>query len=356
MAPMDSNHLHKPDVAAPIALTMGDPAGIGLELTAMAWLGRQAHRIPPFALYGCARALATRAEALGLALPLRVVSEPSDAIGLFDTVLPVIDIPLAASARPGVADAINGAAVITAIERAVDDTVAGRACAVVTNPIAKSVLYQAGFTHPGHTEFLAELARRFVLGGPYLPVMMIASEALRVVPLTIHIPLALVPSSISSEAIIACARIMSDALRRDFAIANPRIAVAGLNPHAGEERSMGHEDADIIAPAIAQLQAEGIAVTGPHPADTLFHATRRATYDAVLAMYHDQALIPAKTLAFDTGVNVTLGLPFVRTSPDHGTAFDIAGRGTAEPSSLIAAMLLAKRMSDARKTAAMSVQ
>ncbi|MGD9668242.1 MAG: 4-hydroxythreonine-4-phosphate dehydrogenase PdxA [Hyphomicrobiaceae bacterium] len=337
--------------AAPLAVTMGDPAGIGLELTAMAWHRRHSDHIPPFAFYGCAAALGARAHEVGMALPLRVVTEPRDAMPTFDAALPVIDIPLIARPVPGVASPSNAGAVIASIERAVADTVRGGAGAVVTNPIAKSVLYQAGFTHPGHTEFLAELAGRLVPGGPYLPVMMIASEALRVVPLTIHIPLAAVPGAIRTDSIVQCARIMAIALKRDFAIAHPRIAIAGLNPHAGEDGSMGREDIEIIAPAIAQLKAEGIDVSGPHPADTLFHAERRATYDAVLAMYHDQALIPAKTLAFETGVNVTLGLPFVRTSPDHGTAFDIAGRGLASPSSLIAAMRLARSMSDMRAAA-----
>lgn len=352
MAPMTSDFTQKsgaPHLAlAPLAVTMGDPAGIGLELTVMAWHYRHKEPIPPFVFYGCAAALGARASHIGLELPISVVADPRQAIDVFAGALPVIDIALSTPASPQVADPTNGAAVIAAIERAVGDTVAGHSSAVVTNPIAKSILYQAGFAHPGHTEFLAELAHRLVPGGPYLPVMMIASDALRVVPLTIHIPLSAVPCAISTDAIITCARIMAQALERDFGIARPRIAVAGLNPHAGEDGSMGREDLDIITPAIAQLRSQGIGVTGPHPADTLFHAQRRATYDAVLAMYHDQALIPAKTLAFDTGVNVTLGLPFVRTSPDHGTAFDIAGTGAASPASLIAAMHLARRMSEAR--------
>lgn len=351
MAPMTAEYTKRLD-AGPLAVTMGDPAGIGLELTALAWYRRHTECIPPFVVYACAASLLSRANAIGRALPICVVAEPGEAMAAFDRALPVIDIPLSVPTLPGVADPANGAAVVAAIERAVADTVGGRAAAVVTNPIAKSVLYQAGFAYPGHTEFLAALAERSVPGGPYLPVMMIASPALRVVPLTIHIPLAAVPRAINQDGIVACARIMARALERDFAIARPRIAVAGLNPHAGEDASMGREDIDIIAPAIAQLQAEGIEVSGPHPADTLFHAARRATYDAVLAMYHDQALIPAKTLAFDTGVNVTLGLPFVRTSPDHGTAFDIAGQGSGSPSSLIAALLLARAMCDARATAA----
>ena len=333
----------------PLAVTMGDPAGIGLELVAKAWHLRRSEGLPAFALYGCARALRERVCEIEGVLPLRTVADPHEAGACFDDALGVIDIALAQPANAGVADPANGAATIAAIERAVADTVAGRTSAVVTNPISKSVLYQAGFAYPGHTEFLAALAKRLAAGAPCHPVMMIASDALRVVPLTIHIPLVDVPGAISGDEIAATIRIMSGALRRDFGIARPRIAVTGLNPHAGEDGSMGREEIDTIAPAIAALRAEGLGVTGPHPADTLFHAARRASYDAVLGMYHDQVLIPVKTLAFDTGVNVTLGLPFVRTSPDHGTAFDIAGTGRASPSSLIAAIKLARRMSEARQ-------
>lgn len=332
----------------PLAVTMGDPAGVGLELTGMAWLRRHAEGLPAFVMLGSVAALRERCAALGLDIPIALVPDPRAAMSVFATSLPVIDMAPANPARPGVADPANGAAVIASIERAVGAVVNGEAAAVVTNPIAKSVLYRAGFRHPGHTEFLADLARRHYPDAPCEPVMMIASDSLNVVPLTIHIPLKAVPGAITTSSIIATSRIIAAALRRDFGIAHPRIVVAGLNPHAGEDGAIGSEDRDIIAPAIAELRAEGIDVTGPHPADTLFHAARRSSYDCVLGMYHDQVLIPAKTLAFDTGVNVTLGLPFVRTSPDHGTAFDIAGKGIASPASLIAAMKLAMRMSERR--------
>lgn len=338
----------------PIAVTMGDPAGIGPEITLAAWRDRVAQSLPPFVLFADADMLEARARSLGLAVPITRIASLADTAAAFATSLPVLHLPLAATAIAGRPDAANGAVVIDAIERAVAAVFAGQASAVVTNPIAKSVLYAAGFRHPGHTEFLAELALRHAPNAPAQPVMMIASDTLNVVPLTIHIPLAQVPGTISTEAIVTTARIMAAALQRDFAISHPRIAVAGLNPHAGEDGSMGGEDRDIIAPAVATLRSQGLDVTGPHPADTLFHAARRASYDAVLCMYHDQALIPVKTLAFDTGVNVTLGLAFVRTSPDHGTAFDIAGRGVASPSSLVAAIRLAGRMAERRAAAAVA--
>jgi 4-hydroxythreonine-4-phosphate dehydrogenase len=228
--------------------------------------------------------------------------------------------------------------------RAVADVLAGRAAAVVTNPIAKSVLYRAGFAHPGHTEFLAELAAE-ATGQTVQPVMLLWSSELSVVPVTIHIPLKDVVAALSADLIVTTARIVASDMAKRFGLARPRIAVAGLNPHAGEDGGLGTEDRDIIAPAVAQLQAEGIDAVGPLPADTMFHERARAAYDVALCMYHDQALIPVKTLAFDHAVNVTLGLPFVRTSPDHGTAFDIAGSGKANPASLIAALTLAARLS-----------
>ncbi|MBL8565522.1 MAG: 4-hydroxythreonine-4-phosphate dehydrogenase PdxA [Hyphomicrobiaceae bacterium] len=337
-----------PGVLPPLAVTMGDPAGIGPEIALAAWLRRDVEHLAPFAILGDAQMLSARAGLLGLEIPIARIGRFEEAATTFARSVPVLDVPLATPAAPGRPDAANGPAVIAAIERAVAATHAGEAAAVVTNPIAKSVLYAAGFRHPGHTEFLADLALRHWPDEPAEPVMMIASDLLRVVPLTIHIALARVPGAISTASIVKTARIMAAALDRDFGIAQPRIAIAGLNPHAGEDGSMGLEDRDIVAPAVAELRAEGLAITGPHPADTLFHAARRATYDAVLCMYHDQALIPVKTLAFDTGVNVTLGLPFVRTSPDHGTAFDIAGRGVASPSSLIAALRLAASMAERR--------
>ena len=329
---------------------MGEPAGVGLELTLKVWQAARAStsRQPyQLLLFGDPSAVAACAKRAGLPDPCRPVSAPQEAAGLWPAYLPVVPIPLARPVEPGRPDPANGAAVIAAIEQATAAVVRGEAAALVTNPIAKSVLYQAGFAHPGHTEFLAELASRYAGGGPWRPVMMLASDELRVVPLTVHIPLASVPAALSRELIVETARIIEAALERDFALgggSRPRIAVAGLNPHAGESGTMGREEQDIIAPAIASLRAEGLAISGPHSADTLFHPEARAGYDAVIAMYHDQALIPIKTLAFDRAVNVTLGLPFVRTSPDHGTAFDIAGTGRASPASLAAALSLAAEL------------
>jgi 4-hydroxythreonine-4-phosphate dehydrogenase len=255
----------------------------------------------------------------------------------------------ATGARPGKPDAASAASTIEAIRMSVALVQTGKAGALVTMPIAKHVLYQAGFAHPGHTEFLAELVRKDGEDPP-LPVMLIWSPLLAVVPVTIHIPLKDVPSKLGTSLIVDTARIVARDYRQRFGVENPRLALCGLNPHAGESGSMGTEDAAIIAPAVLQLQAEGIDATGPWPADTMFHERARAGYDVVLGMYHDQVLIPAKTLAFDDGVNVTLGLPFIRTSPDHGTAFDIAGQGIARPDSVCAAIRLAGRL--ARREAA----
>ncbi len=334
---------------------MGDPAGIGLELAVKVWqAARSAAAAPPYVLvlYADPDAVAAAAARAGLSDPVAVIDDPNAAAGHWPHKLPVIPVPLARQATPGRPDSANAAAVIRSIELATEAVARGDAAALVTNPIAKHVLYGAGFSYPGHTEFLAELAQRYVGGGPWLPVMMLASDELRVVPLTIHIPLVDVPGALTRELIVDTARIIATSLTRDFGLGQrPRIAVAGLNPHAGENGTIGTEDQHIIAPAIAALREEGLAVTGPHSADTLFHAAARATYDAVIAMYHDQALIPIKTLAFDRGVNVTLGLPFVRTSPDHGTAFDIAGTSTANPASLQEALLLAARLATNRATA-----
>jgi 4-hydroxythreonine-4-phosphate dehydrogenase len=250
-----------------------------------------------------------------------------------------------AAARPGQPDNTSADAAIASIRQAVGDVIAGRASAVVTNPIAKSVLYRAGFRHPGHTEFLAELAATD--GHTPQPVMMLWSPALVVVPVTIHLSLRDAIAQLSSDLIVTTVRIVAAALKARFGIANPRLAVSGLNPHAGEDGSLGTEDQTIVAPAIEILRGDGIEIRGPLPADTMFHDAARKTYDCAICMYHDQALIPVKTLAFDDAVNVTLGLPFIRTSPDHGTAFDIAGTGRANPSSLIAALRLAARMAAA---------
>jgi 4-hydroxythreonine-4-phosphate dehydrogenase len=254
----------------------------------------------------------------------------------------VLPIALPVAPTPGEPRQENAAAVIGAIDRAVTLVREGRAAAVVTNPINKKVLTDSGFKHPGHTEYLAELA------GGGTAVMMLACAELRVVPVTIHLPLTQAVAALTTEAIFTAGRITAAALRRDFAIDRPRLAIAGLNPHAGEGGTLGREDIEIVAPAVAALQHEGIAATGPLAADTMFHAAARRHYDVALCMYHDQALIPIKTIDFDRGVNVTLGLPFIRTSPDHGTAFDIAGKGIANPASLIAALTLAGKMATSR--------
>ncbi|KAA2234392.1 4-hydroxythreonine-4-phosphate dehydrogenase PdxA [Salinarimonas soli] len=326
---------------APLALTGGDPAGVGPELALKAWVARGAAGLPPFIAIADARMLRDLARTLGLDVPVEEAM-PETAAGVFARALPVLPLGLPHAARPGNPDPATAAGTIRSIETAVALVQAGRARAVVTNPIAKHVLYEAGFLHPGHTEFLAALAG----DPPPLPVMMLWSEGLAVVPVTVHIPLSEVPRALTEDLIVETGRIVARELQTRFRVANPRLALAGLNPHAGENGTMGQEDDAVIRPAVERLLAEGIAVRGPVPADTLFHARARATYDAVLAMYHDQALIPIKTIAFDEAVNVTLGLPFVRTSPDHGTAFDIAGQGIARPDSLIAALRLAGRLTE----------
>jgi 4-hydroxythreonine-4-phosphate dehydrogenase len=326
----------------PLALTLGEPAGIGPDIALAAWTRRKELALPPFYLAADRRFLEARSKRLGLKIPTVDVA-PAQAIGAFADALPVVDIGVAATAEPGKPDDSSAAAAIASIRRAVDDVRAGRAAAVVTNPIAKSVLYRVGFKHPGHTEYLAELA---VDGAqqPPRPVMMLWSPVLAVVPVTIHVSLREAVAQLTTRDIVETCTIAAIELKRRFGIANPRIAVSGLNPHAGEEATLGKEDVEIVAPAVASLKASGIDARGPLPADTMFHAAARKTYDCAVCMYHDQALIPIKTLAFEDAVNVTLGLPFIRTSPDHGTAFDIAGTGRANPSSLIAALRLAARM------------
>ncbi|HML09308.1 MAG TPA: 4-hydroxythreonine-4-phosphate dehydrogenase PdxA, partial [Stellaceae bacterium] len=306
---------------APLALTMGEPAGIGGEIALQAWL-RRAESVPPFYLIDAPDRLARLAHELGWDVKLQVIGNRGEALGAFADALPVLPIGDSPAARPGHPDPADQKLVLRAIDIAVADVRAGHAAALVTNPINKDELYRAGFRHPGHTEYLAELA-----GSCEPAVMMLASAELRVVPVTIHLALRDAIAALSSEAIVHAGRVVDAALRRDFAIPAPVIAVAGLNPHAGEAGGLGREDIDIVAPAIAALRAAGIDARGPLAADTLFHDAARRGYDAALCMYHDQALIPIKTLDFDGAVNVTLGLPFVRTSPDHGTAFDIAGQG-----------------------------
>jgi 4-hydroxythreonine-4-phosphate dehydrogenase len=333
-------------MAKPLALTSGEPAGIGPDITIKAWLRRNELKLPPFYLLGDRDCLGRRASALGLDVKL-ADSSPEDAIAVFADALPVVATGHPATALPGQPDGTSANAALASIRRAVADVAAGRASAVVTNPIAKSVLYRAGFRHPGHTEFLAELAAGSNGHVPQ-PVMLLWSPALAVVPVTIHLALHEAITQLTSELIVSTARIVVADLKARFGLAHPRLAVSGLNPHAGEDGSLGTEELTIVEPAIEILRGEGIDVRGPLPADTMFHAAARQTYDCAICMYHDQALIPVKTLAFDDAVNVTLGLPFIRTSPDHGTAFDIAGTGKANPSSLIAALRLAARMAAAR--------
>jgi 4-hydroxythreonine-4-phosphate dehydrogenase len=325
----------------PLALTSGEPAGIGPDIAIAAWLRRSELRLPAFYLTGDRDFFRERARLLGLDVTLEDV-QPEDAVAAFPDTLPVVSTGHVATARPGHPDDSSADAAIGSIRHAVSDVVAARAAAVVTNPIAKSVLYRAGFRHPGHTEFLAELASRG--GKSPQPVMLLWSPALAVVPVTIHLSLRDALAQLSGELIVNTVRILAVDLRRRFGIARPRLAISGLNPHAGEEGSLGVEEQTIIAPAIEILRGDGFDIRGPLPADTMFHDAARQTYDCAICMYHDQALIPVKTLAFDDAVNVTLGLPFIRTSPDHGTAFDIAGTGRANPSSLIAALRLAARM------------
>ncbi len=330
-------------MSRPLALTLGEPAGIGADITLAAWRRRAELALPAFYLLADPAFLAERAEHLALDIPIATV-EPAAATGAFRTALPVVDIGVRITARPGRPDGTSAPAALAAIHRAVADVSAGIAAAVVTNPVAKNVLYRSGFAEPGHTEYLAKLAQE-PNGKPIHPVMMLWSPELAVVPVTIHLPLREVVARLSADLIVATGRIVAHDLMTRFGIERPRLVVAGLNPHAGEDGALGTEDRDVVAPAVARLQADGIDARGPLPGDTLFHAAARARYDVALAMYHDQALIPIKTLAFDHAVNVTLGLPFVRTSPDHGTAFDIAGSGRADPTSLIAAIALAARLS-----------
>ena len=329
-------------MSLPLALTMGEPAGIGGEITLLAWLRRGEGRVPAFFALDDPARLERLAESLGWTVPVRCIAGPEEAAGAFAEALPVLPLSLPRPVTAGRPEPANAASVITAITTAVALVAEGRAAALVTNPIQKEALYAAGFRHPGHTEFLAELA------GGATPVMMLACPGLRVVPVTIHQPLREALAALTSERIVVAGRIAAAGLMRDFAIARPRLAVAGLNPHAGEHGTLGREEIDIIAPAVAELRAAGIAADGPAPADTLFHSEARRRYDAALCMYHDQALIPLKTIDFAGGVNVTLGLPFIRTSPDHGTALDIAGSGRADPASLIAALLLAGEMAARR--------
>jgi len=319
-------------VIAPIAVSMGDPAGIGPEIVAKAWARRGAHDLSPFFAVGDVRAIEKVWDG-----PVERVGEPSDAALLFSRALPVLSVQDAGDIAPGKPDVDGARCALHALEIAAGLTRSGAAGALVTGPVSKAQLYHIGFTDPGQTEFVAErcgISRDNA-------VMMLAGPTLRVVPITTHVPLAAVSALLTIELIVAKARVTVRGLTRDFGIEHPRLALAGFNPHAGEKGAMGHEEMDILVPAVEQLRAEGIDIAGPLAADTMFHPRARAKYDAALCCYHDQALIPLKTLHFDDGVNITLGLPIVRTSPDHGTAFDIAGRDLAEPGAMIAAIRLA---------------
>ncbi|NQY58917.1 4-hydroxythreonine-4-phosphate dehydrogenase PdxA [Cognatishimia sp.] len=322
---------------APIALTCGEPGGVGLELAEKAWEALRGE---------LAFFLIADPGHLGGAVPHQVISDPSEAASVMEHALPVLAQPFAGDSRLGEADPANAQGVIDTITRAVSLTQSGQSSAVCTAPIHKKALKDgAGFTFPGHTEFLAHLA------GVERVVMMLACESLRVVPTTIHIPLQDVPKALTADLLEGTIWTTVADLTEKFGISKPRVVVSGLNPHAGEGGAMGHEDAAVIAPVVQSLAKEGMAIEGPLPADTMFHARARATYDVAVCMYHDQALIPIKTLDFDRGVNVTLGLPFIRTSPDHGTAFDIAGKGIAKPESLIAALRMARDMAMAQPAA-----
>lgn len=321
---------------------MGEPAGVGGEVVLKAWLRRR-EGLSPFVVIDDADRLSELASSLGLHVPVLQVPSAAAGADAFDRALPVIHRPLPAPVAAGRPDPRNAGAVVAAIEQGVDLVVSGACAALTTAPVHKRVLYDAGFRFPGHTEFLAALA-----GEGAVPVMMLAAPALRVVPVTVHVSLRRAIDSLRTDDIVRAGVVTAEALRRDFGIAEPRLAVAGLNPHAGEEGALGREDLEVVAPAVAALSAKGIAAFGPLPPDTMFSPRARAGYDAAICMYHDQALIPLKALDFDGGVNVTLGLPFVRTSPDHGTAFDIAGTGRADEGSMVAALRLAAAVAERR--------
>jgi 4-hydroxythreonine-4-phosphate dehydrogenase len=328
------------NVATPLAVTLGDPAGIGPEIIAAAWSAlRQSG--PTFLAVGDASTIARSG------CPVRRISHASEA-ACFAEELPVLDLSLAAQVTPGRPSATAAPQVIAWIEKAVALALAGEVGGVVTAPIAKACLYEAGFVYPGHTEFVGALTAATAFHGARGPVMMLTAKDLRVALVTVHAPLAQVPGLLTEAKIVAVGRVVAEALVRDFDVAGPRLVVAGLNPHAGEGGAIGDEEVRIVAPAVAALRAAGIDARGPLPADSLFHDAARRSYDAALCLYHDQALIPVKMLDFWGGVNLTLGLPIVRTSPDHGTAFDIAGKGLARPDSLIAAIRLAAQIAARR--------
>ncbi|MCP4330062.1 MAG: 4-hydroxythreonine-4-phosphate dehydrogenase PdxA [Alphaproteobacteria bacterium] len=332
-----------------LAVTMGEPAGIGGELTMLAWQSRMPDQ-PPFFVVDDPARLARICRNLGWSIPIEAVTDAGHAREVFDNALPVVPITVPVAVEPGRPNSKNAAAVLASIDRCLTLVREGAADALVTNPIHKHVLMDAGFEHPGHTDYLAQRA-----GSAGRAVMMLVSPSLRVVPVTVHLPLAQVSAALSEDLIVRHCQATEEALRRDFAVANPRIAVAALNPHGGEGGVLGKEEIEIIQPAVEHARTMQINVIGPTPADSLFHPIAREQFDAAICMYHDQALIPLKTLDFDAGVNVTIGLPFIRTSPDHGTAFDIAGTGRANPRSMIEALklaaVIAQRRAQSAKTA-----
>lgn len=326
----------------PLVVSSGDPAGIGLEIALKAWLLRQSNAIPPFFILADPDVIRSRIALLGYDVTTKVV-DLDRVCEKFDNVLPIVELENRQVADVCHPSPQNASGIVEAIERGVNFIHDGLAGGLVTCPMAKAVLYEAGFKFPGHTEFLADLAMQLT-GEPCQPVMMLAGPELRTVPITVHIAIQKVPQALTTDLIVQTALITANDLHKRFGINNPRLAIAGLNPHAGENGAMGLEEQTIIMPAIDILRKRGITITDPLPSDTMFNEKARKNYDAALCMYHDQALIPVKTIGFDDTVNVTLGLPFIRTSPDHGTAFNIAGKGIASPDSFIAALKMASEL------------
>jgi len=331
----------------PLIVTMGDPAGVGPEIIARAWSVLSSPPGPlapitPFVVVGDAETMKAQGQ------PVEAVLSPSDASTVFGRAIPVLHHPAPAPVTPGQPDPANAVAVADWIERGVDLVLSGEGCGLVTAPIAKAPMYASGFRFPGHTEFIAELTADIPFSGTRGPVMMLTAKDLRACLVTIHVPIDQLPELVTGERVARVARVVHESMKRDFGIASPRLAMAALNPHAGEGGAIGLQEVTVLRPAAEALRAEGLNITDPLPADTLFHEEARARYDAVVCLYHDQALIPVKTLDFWGGVNATLGLPIVRTSPDHGTGFDIAGKGVARADSFIAAVRLASEMASAR--------
>ena len=333
----------------PFAISIGEPSGIGPESILKSWAARNEHKLPDFIVVGSEQILAKTALKLEIDIPLQAVSSLAEVSDIFQTALPVLDIGHDADFEFGAPSTQTAALTIGAIEKPVELIFDRQAAALITAPIQKSILYEVGFTSPGHTEYLAELCKKKTSAAE-IPVMMLVSDGLRVVPLTIHTPLTQVAKTITPDLIRRTCEKINASLIKDFGIKSPRIAVAGLNPHAGEDGTMGNEEQLVIGPTLDRLRNKGLDIQGPLPADTMFHEKARAKYDAALCMYHDQALIPIKTLDFDSGVNVTIGLPIVRTSPDHGTALDIAGQNKANPTSMINAIKVAQQIYTNRMT------